>query len=211
MSKENGLNNFDIIFYINLNHRKDRYEAINNELAKTNIDKEKINRIEAIYYQTLPTIGCAKSHILALESFIQSGKDTCIIFEDDFEFTIPQEEINKIINSIFNSEPNFDVLMLSSNTIFEIPTHYNYLTKIIDAQTLSGYCVSKNFAPILLENFKESIVWLEGVGYSVPDYCVDMYMKKLQPNSNWYCIHPKIGRQRETYSDIENRVVCYNC
>jgi hypothetical protein len=32
-----GLNNFDIIYYINLNHRTDRLENITNELNKTNI------------------------------------------------------------------------------------------------------------------------------------------------------------------------------
>jgi len=40
--KNKGLNNFDIVYYINLSHRKDRYIHINNELSKTNIDPNKI-------------------------------------------------------------------------------------------------------------------------------------------------------------------------
>jgi hypothetical protein len=30
-----GLDNFDIVYYINLEHRKDRYEHITKELEKT--------------------------------------------------------------------------------------------------------------------------------------------------------------------------------
>ena len=205
------MNNFDIVFYINLEHRKDRYDQINSELAKTNIDTEKINRIEGIYYDTFGILGCGKSHILALESFIKSGKDTCILLEDDFEFIIPQEEINTLINRFFNSNISFDVLRLASNTLCEIATEHDFLTKIIDTQTLSGYCVSKQFAPILLENFKEGARLLEQHGKSTPPYCIDIYMKKLQPISNWFSIHPKIGRQRASYSDIEHTDVCYNC
>lgn len=209
--ENNGLNNFDIVYYINLKHRKDRFEHINKELEKTNIDKNKINRIDGIYYKTFGILGCAKSHILALESFIKSGKKNCIIFEDDFEFTLTQEEINTLINTFFNSNIKFDVLMLASNTLNDTSTQYKFLRKIINAQTLSAYCVSKEFAPILLNNYKESVMMLERIGTKIYQFCFDIYMKKLQPTSNWYCINPKIGRQMESYSDIENRVVFYDC
>jgi hypothetical protein len=41
-------------------------------------------------------------------------------------------------------------------------------------------------------------------------YSLDIYWKKLQPISNWYCLNPKIGKQMESYSDIEQRVTTYN-
>jgi GR25 family glycosyltransferase involved in LPS biosynthesis len=126
--ENNGLNNFDIVYYINLKHRKDRFEHINKELEKTNIDKNKINRIDGIYYKTFGILGCAKSHILALESFIKSGKKNCIIFEDDFEFTQEQDVINSLINDVFNNL-KFDVLMLSANTQNEEPTSFSFVTK----------------------------------------------------------------------------------
>lgn len=212
MNKYNeGLNNFDIVFYINLKHRKDRYEHITKELAKTNIDKNKINRVEGIYYETFGILGCAKSHILALERFIKSGKEKCIIFEDDFEFTKDQEEINDLINLFFNANINYDVLMLSSNILNSTKTDNNFLIKILDAQTLSGYSVSKKFAPKLLQNYKESVMMLEMIGQKVHQFCFDIYMKKLQPISNWYCLNPTIGKQIKSYSDIENQIVEYNC
>lgn len=206
-----GLNNFDIVYYINLEHRVDRLNNITNELNKTNITKDKINRIEGIYYKTFGILGCAKSHILALEQFILSNKDNCIIFEDDFIFTEEQSNINDLINNFFNQVKLYDILMLSSNIIKDIQTEYPFIVKILDAQTLSGYCVNKQYAPILLNNFKESIILLENYGKKLHNFCFDIYMKKLQPSHNWYYINPKIGKQIKSYSDIENNIVDYNC
>ena len=208
-----GLNNFDIVYYINLKHRTDRLEHINKQLDNTNISPDKINRIEGVYCKSFGILGCAKSHVLALQKFIDSDKETCIIFEDDFTFTKDQLLVNELINTFFNSDKfkSFDVLMLASNILQDQKTDCSNLVKIIDAQTLSGYCVSKKFAPTLLHNFKESIDKLENHGTKVHQFCFDIYMKKLQPFSNWYCLNPKIGKQIKSYSDIENNIVDYDC
>ena len=210
--KNKGLNNFDIVYYINLSHRKDRYIHINNELSKTNIDPNKINRIDAIYNISKGCLGCSKSHILALEAFINTPNEiqNCIILEDDFTFTEKQGDINNLINLFFKNVDTFDVLMLSSNTLNEEKTILPFITKINDAQTLSGYCVSKKFAPILLDNYRTGYEQLERTGNNNL-YCVDMYMKILQPQSLWFCLNPKIGKQIMSYSDNENMVVSYNC
>ena len=101
--------------------------------------------------------------------------------------------------------------MLASNTLRESNTNIPFITKIIDAQTLSGYIVNKKFAKTLLDNYKESVNSLEFIGYKVHHLCFDIYMKKLQPTSNWFCLKPKIGKQMESYSDIEYKVVDYKC
>jgi len=208
-----GLNNFDIVYYINLEHRTDRYEHINKELAKTNIDPNKINKINGIYIKDFGILGCAKSHILALEQFVVTPDNiqTCVIFEDDFTFTKSIEEINELIDKFFNNIKEYDVLMLASNTIHEEPTEYSFITKIINAQTLSGYSVSKKFVSTLLNNYKSSVQILEYFGYKVHNYCFDIFMKQLQPSSQWYCLTPKIGKQIKSYSDIENQIVNYGC
>jgi len=208
-----GLNNFDIVYYINLNHRKDRLENITTELQKTNIDPKKINRIPGIYMKDFGILGCAKSHCLALEAFLKSSPDNkyCIIFEDDFQFTQNQEIINELINKVFNNVKEFDVLMLAANILNGQLCEHNFLTKIIDAQTLSGYVVNRKFASILLNNYRESILLLEKEGYKCHPYCFDIYMKRLQPFTRWYCLNPRIGKQIDSYSDIENREVSYDC
>jgi len=207
------MNRFDVVYYINLEQRKDRFDHINTELAKTNIDPNKIHRINGIYHKDFGILGCAKSHCLALESFLSSPKSNkyCIIFEDDFTFTKDQEFVNNIMDRVFNELKDFDVLMLASNTLNEQTTKYDFITKIIDAQTLSGYAVSRNFAPTLLNNYRESIRLLEQAGHKCHPFCFDIYMKRLQPFTKWYCLKPRIGKQIESYSDIENRVVDYDC
>jgi GR25 family glycosyltransferase involved in LPS biosynthesis len=211
--KNNGFNNFDMVCYINLEHRSDRLEHITRELSKTNIDKNKINRIEGLYLKDFPILGCAKSHCLALEKFLASSEDIkgCLILEDDFEFTVEQVKVNELINRAFNELGYFDVLMLSSKTFKERKVlGMDFVTKIDDAQTLSGYVVSRHFAPVLLENFKESVTNLEKkYGVIQSNFCVDMNMKKLQPISEWYCIKPKIGKQMMSFSDNEKMFANY--
>ena len=206
-----GLNHFDIIYYINLNHRTDRLENIKRQLKKTNIESNKINRISGIYMKDFGILGCAKSHILALEEFIKTDNNNCLILEDDFCFTESQDTINNLINQIFFNKIDYDVLMISCKILNSEKTEYPFLTKILDGQTLSGYSVSKKFAPILLNNFKESVSLLEKAKIKIHPFCFDIYMKKLQPISKWYCLEPRIGKQIESYSDIENKVVEYDC
>ena len=57
MNYKHGLNNFDVVYYINLEHRKDRLEHIKKELQKTNIEPNKINKINAIYNEKYGIIG----------------------------------------------------------------------------------------------------------------------------------------------------------
>ncbi len=205
--KFEGLNNFDIVYYINLEHRKDRLEHINKVLSETNIDKNKINRIEAIYKPGFGSLGCAKSHKYTLEKFLETPDNiqNCIIFEDDFIFTQTADTVKNMLNEFYNNVKDFDILMFASHTYRELPTKFSFITKILDGQTTSGYIVNKKFVPKLISNINESIERLEYVGQKVHALCFDIYMKKLQPISNWYCLKPVIGQQIGSYSDIEER------
>ncbi len=209
-----GFNNFDLVYYINLNHRTDRLNHITNEIKKTNIDESKVHKIDAVYEPNFGALGCSKSHCNALEKFINSPEtnQTCVILEDDFEFTYPQGFVNKLIDNVFNNAvKDFDVLMLSSNIYSESKhSHFDFVTKIINAQTTSGYAVSRRFAPILLKNYKEGCALLSQTR-DRPNYSIDIYMKVLQPKSNWLCLSPKIGKQMDSYSDIEKCQTNYHC
>jgi len=207
-----GFNRFDIVYFINLDHRTDRLEHITNELNKTNIEPIKLNKISAVYTPNFGALGCSKSHVIALESFLKTPEtnQTCVILEDDFIFTQEQCVVNDLINKVFENNIDFDVLMLSANIEHQTPTTYPFITKIYNAQTTSGYVVNRKFAPILLNNYKESVELLEKhkIGFN---NCIDIHMKKLQPYFNWYCLNPKIGIQMSSFSDVEKRFVQYGC
>jgi len=215
INKVDGMNNIDMVFYINLDSRKDRLQHIQKELAKTNIDPIKLNRFPAIYVKENPSLGCSLSHLNALEMFMNSPSiyQTCLILEDDFEFILDQNTINTMMNKAFTLTPFFDIIMLSGNInkqqyITQIDD--NFLTKIVDSQTTSGYLINRCFVNKLIENIKEGARLLR-IHNHPPKFAIDQYWKHLQPSSEWYSFNPKIGKQMESYSDIEGKIMNYNC
>jgi glycosyl transferase family 25 len=203
---------FPHIYYINLDIRKDRQEHIEKELAKLNIPDVKITRIDAVHKPALGALGCGLSHIKALKAFLESGDNECIILEDDFSFR--DEHIDfckKAIRTIVNAgdKAKYDVLMLASNTAIEEPCKMPYLTRIRYAFTTSGYMITKQFAPILIENFTEACNGLEAAGVHTPAFCIDVYWRKLQETRIFYCLKPVPGYQYGNYSDIERKEVNY--
>lgn len=210
-----GIGRFDSVYYINLKHREDRLNHITNELQNIGIDWIKVQRIEAVYNKYLGILGCGKSHILALETFIQSGiGSNCLILEDDFKFNLDKYKTNELIERFFEEkQDDFDVFMLSCNTILDEKikdiNENIELYRILEGQTLSGYCVTRKYAPILLDNFKKGVSMLEKLGYGDHEYCVDVHVKKLQNKDNWFYMKPSLGCQIESYSDIQYRVKNY--
>ena len=201
--------NIPIFYYINLKHRDDRKRQILGEMAKVNIPPSKIKRIDAVYNKQNGHIGCSMSHIQTLEHFIESGYEYCLIFEDDFEFTEKPNIVLSLMKQLFDNKIDFDVCMLSASIIGKDgkePTKYEFLEKVNNAQTTSGYIVSKKFAPTLLGNYKEGCAKLIETNIG-DDYAVDQYWKLLQPSSNWYIFKPKLGLQAEGYSDIQKGVI----
>lgn len=202
--------NIDVIYYINLDHRTDRNEEFLKQMEILDFPEEKLIRIPAIYKKGQGSLGCTMSHIKTMETFINSGHNTCIIFEDDFDFSVDKEQIEKSITQLFENDPDFDVCMLASLDYQVEPIEgVDYIKKVYAGVTTSGFIVNRKFAPVLLENFKEGCEILErkfkdgnGTYQTEHTYEIDEYWKKLQPGSNFFVFNPKLGKQRETYSDI---------
>jgi len=211
------MNHFDVIYIINLKHRTDRLESILGELKKMNVPDDKIVRINAIYNKERGYLGCTQSHRLALSLFLKSKHNNCLVLEDDFIFCQNKEYVDKALSQSF-LELNFDVLMLAGNLVaISTPDSTQPYVKIYDAQTTSAYCVTREFAPKLIDVFKESEHGLNKYYGIWPEkaikhtYACDMIWKTLQPTSNWYCMWPKLGIQKEGYSDVEMKDVDYKC
>ena len=199
----------DIIYYINLDHRTDRNDAFINEMKKMKLPNNKIKRISGIKNKN-GALGCTSSHIKILKDFIMSSHNTCIIFEDDFEFTISEKEFKNHLSNLFKNNIIFDVVCLSGNIQKYENTTYDFLKKVFDTQTTSGYMITKQFAiNYLLDNFIIGKYLLENNPELEYKYAVDQYWKLLQPSSNWYSFYPKCGKQRQSYSDIEKVMVNY--
>jgi GR25 family glycosyltransferase involved in LPS biosynthesis len=204
----------DTIYYCNLEHRADRKQQFLEEMEKLDIPVEKIHRINSVYTPSFGILGCGKSQILALKHFLASDKKICAIFEDDFMFTESKENINNILTEFFKKNVYFDCLMLGGNILASIPTDLPYLKKVNDGQCCSSYVITRKFAPQLLELWELASHLLEE--YIAKNnaingfYCLDVAWKYLQPQSHWFVVEPKFGIQRESYSDIEKKIVFHN-
>lgn len=203
----------DVIYYINLDHREDRKQSILDELKKTGVPDTKIVRISGEYKPGQGDWGCSLSHVKAMQQFVESSHQNCVIFEDDFVFTQSPGEINTVYQDFFQAGIAYDVCMLSSNEIRTEPTQYTFINKVLDAQTASGYMVNKAYAPTLYANFQEGAQkigesYQRGKGDDIQGpFCVDQYWKRLQPSGNWYVFTPKLGKQSVSFSDIQGGVV----
>jgi hypothetical protein len=200
----------DIVYYINLDHRQDRNTELLGELAKTDISPQKINRVSGVYKKEQGHLGCSLSHIKCIEAFIESGKDSCLVLEDDFEFAF---DAYRSVFTFFNQAPKFSVCLLAANEQSTEPSdRYSGCEKVLGAMTASGYIVTREYAPVLLQNFKEGAHQLERSYATGPydgQYAIDQYWMRLQPLGEWLLITPKVGHQRRSFSDIMGGVVDY--
>ena len=204
----------DTIYYCNLEQRPDRNIEFLGEMEKLRIPAEKIHRINSVYVPEFGALGCAKSQVMALEHFIVSGKEIGALFEDDFMFTESKETIQSVLSDFFSKKLYFDCLMLGGNILQAVPTSVSYLQKVYDAQCCSSYVFTRAFAIKLLALWKEATELQEEHCKTNPKvfhyYCIDIAWKQLQPSHHWFVVNPKFGIQRESYSDIEKKIVAYN-
>jgi GR25 family glycosyltransferase involved in LPS biosynthesis len=204
----------DVVFYINLEHRTDRKEHFLSEIKKLCLDETRIVRIDAVR-NGVGIIGCTESHIKAMEIFDQNPEwKTCIIFEDDFTFASADLERNNAhIRLAMMEFPDWDVISLAYNHESDFitkDTHEPYVKRIVQHQTTSGYALTKQFMPTLAANFSESLqaVRTHGVRHEL---CFDIYWRSIQSKANWYCVSPALGYQYGSYSDIQNQFTDYKC
>jgi glycosyl transferase family 25 len=205
-----SLNLFDKVFYINCNHRTDRKESIESIFDK--LGCVNYERIEAVYLPDNGALGCAKSHLLALNESIKLNLNNVLILEDDFILNVSPKAFNKKVKKFFETSIDWDVLMLSTNLVKHKKTNFDFLNKVIEAQTTSGYAVNKNYMEKIINNFKEAEILLDGAERINGWYkdAIDQHWKTLQ-NDNWLSFCPTLGKQSDGWSDIENREVSYGC
>ena len=205
-----SLNLFDKVYYINCEHRVDRKDSI--ESMFSSLEFSNYERIEACYIPENGALGCAKSHLLALGKAKENNFENVLILEDDFTLAVDVITFNNSIQKLFNEKVEWDVIMISSNLVKYEKSNIEYLSKVVDAQTTSGYAVNKKYLGKLIQNFQESESLLtnaERVNGWYKD-AIDQYWKKLQKD-NWFCFNPVLGKQADGYSDIEKRDVNYGC
>ena len=135
------------------------------------------------------------------------GYKNILVLEDDFDFLVNKEEFNNQINKLFQIK--FDVCLLAYNTPNLYKSNFPFLYRIIDAQTTSGYIVNSEYYDKLIEEWEYAVKMFEETD-NESIYTCDQSWKKLQEKDEWYCFKLRIGKQRKSYSDIQNGIIYSN-
>jgi len=209
------MEHIDVIFYINLAHRTDRLAHIQVELQKLCQDSAKIYRIEATYNKENGALGCAYSHVEALEKFqANTAWNTCLILEDDFQFLSSDiSENNSTLREIIQTFPDWQAISLAYNpsNIESEKTHHTQIVKVCKHQMTTGYLIKRgDILPNLIKVFKKSIFNLKKLQRNLSIYNIDQIWKDIQPKYNWYTTYPPIGISISDYSDICKMDVKYD-
>ena len=150
------------------------------------------------------------SHLYAIKLAKERNYKNVIILEDDFQFTISKEDFENQLQTFFNHNIEYDVCMISYNIQQYEKTSYPFLIKVLEAQTASGYIVHHSFYDKIIQLYSWAIPLLHDTREHW-HYANDQCWKRLQPNSNWYSIVPRCGRQRPGYSDNSQNYEDYDC
>jgi len=200
--------NVDHIFYINLAHRQDRKVEIERELDAFGLSYE---RFEAISTPGCGSIGCSYSHLGVLKLARERGYRNVLIFEDDFQFKVSKTEFEDGLTALFAMPTQFDVCMLGYNlNRGEIVEGTPWLTRVYEAQTMSGYLVNNSMYDQLIELYE----WSSPLMASTREhwnYACDQAWKRFQPGAKWFCFTQRMGIQRPSHSDNTDHYEDYQC
>lgn len=206
--KPSGFERIDQTLVINLESRTDRMSNASAQLSRMGIAEFDV--VKAVPH-ACGALGCALSHALAMQKCADSGEPHCLVLEDDFELTLDRDAAAAQIDHLLDAVPDgsWDVVLLSANTIADAKSPHAMLRRVFSARTTSGYIVSQRYVPKLLGAFVKSANLLSDSGCNKHQFAADMLASALQLFDRWFVFDPKLGRQRESFSDIEQRAVDY--
>ena len=201
----NKLEDFEHVYYINLEHRTDRKEHVEKELSILGV--KKINRFNAIKMAN-GAIGCTLSHIKLLQYAKTNGLPYIMIVEDDIQFTNPTLFKDQL-NGLLQSGETWDVILIAGNNLPPYIKTNEFCVQVRQCQTTTGYIVKADYYDTLINNMKEGLVKLMKEPHRHFLYAVDKYWFFLQQRDKWLLVTPLSVVQRVDYSDIERRMTNY--
>ncbi len=210
-----GLNKVDKILFINLDNRKDRLEAITQQLKSQKVDMKKVHRIPAHYTPGNGHLGCAKSHLDALKYAQNNNLENVLVLEDDFKFNTDSEKTNQLFNDLFDkvNVREWDVVMLSYANEKTSETKYPFLKKVLEASTSSGYIINKMYYPVLIKTFQKCVSNMKPEktsGVNWEQWALDQVWKANQKEDRWFSFNPLIGKQDEELISSIQATTNYN-
>jgi glycosyl transferase, family 25 len=202
---------------INLDARTDRWEECVRNHDAMGFSPHDVTRLSACRDTQFGALGCAKSHMRALcDAYTLDTAEHSMVIEDDFDFSVRKDVLERKLRSIRDSGLKWDVLLLCGTQVLNYGQFPEDLKKVFEAQTTSGYIIKRKYIPTLLACFMDAVEKLENFRNFQPRdmisdrFAIDMAWKTLQRVDGWYIFSPRLGIQRASYSDVEGKVVDYS-
>lgn len=196
-------NYFNKIYCINLNRRIDRWESVQKEFQKYNL--EDIQRYEAIDGSKLTDqtkllkgeLGVLNTHIEIIKKSINESCESILIIEDDVIFT---DEIKLLDDYLKEVPENWDFIYFGGNHVYGKTVH-----KITNKILKLNYTVALQCVAIKNTQFEKILQITQK-----KEKQIDAYYADLHNSSNAYGFFPNMAKQKPDFSDIQNRFVDYN-
>ncbi len=198
------MDNIHKIIYINLDRRTDRRAEMEAELAKMGL---KATRFSAIENKIKGMIGCIQSHLEVIKLAKSQSWPNILILEDDFMFLVGREELEKQMKAFFDAKIPYDVVMLGY-TLYESEPYNETVAYARRAHTTSGYIVHSKIYDELIKYYEEALPKYIAT-HDCTIYGVDTCIAPLQKIKEWFYFTKRIGKQRPSYSDLQNKFVSY--
>ena len=206
----------DRIFYINLEHRKDRKEQIETEIRKFDPNFEITERFDAINIKPTTnhwinaSLGCTTSHGKIVQIAKERGYKNILILEDDFQFIMENDKLLNNLHTFYENIENFHMILFGTNCAKYYDTEYPNIYKVSNSLTSSGYIINHSVYDEFIKMTNLAVENLTKTRDGI--HAFDMAWQVLQGESNHVYSFNKeehVGSQRPSYSDILQNYVDY--
>ena len=153
------------------------------------------------------TVGCTLSHVEVLNHVRDLPADiqTILVLEDDFNFADDEILVNESLTKFLEyPRDSWDIALLSYHVI-QREDHNHLVSKALYSHGTAGYLVNRQCLPRLLSVLEYSRDKLIATGEE--QYVIDVYWNNFMKNGRCFYFNQALGYQRESYSDIQRRVM----
>tara|TARA_B110000003_G_scaffold34911_1_gene32158 strand:+ start:1519 stop:2211 length:693 start_codon:yes stop_codon:yes gene_type:complete len=215
----------DQIYYINLEHRKDRKEHIEKQIKEyLDPDLKITTRFDAIQYKgnfvnncfrNKGAIGASLSHLGVAKLAKQNNYKHTLVIEDDIIFNWDKERFYKILDRFFENIKDYNLLMFDTagnkwHPWQSYDTNIPEIYKLGDSFCAGGYIISNNFLDTYIAHLEQATPKL--IQGDIFNGRIDESWKIFQgntPDKKVYTFNKpkdKVLHQISDYSDIEGRI-----
>jgi hypothetical protein len=189
----------DTIYILNLEERVDRYYDTLLALVSVKAPLHRVYHYKAQKGGLPPYVGATKNHVDVLDHFCKSGAENALILEDDFVFIDDRATVWSTLEKLWASALTYDLCFLSLSKLGKREPYSEIaLRSLQPCTTSSGYLVQRDTAQKLFEVADEGLRKMQETG-DHHTYCIDRYWTKLP---QIFCVRPKLGFQRPSYSNL---------